>query len=126
MIYYSTNWMGPVSLEWYRERNLTVKVTVVQEEDSKFTSRKKGDVYEREDVIEQWAGGRIDIRGDGLGPYGDECGLPIMHGTSYRLFSDWLDDLRTDEVWTLDMIVNEYEKTNPKIVWADDYFKEEK
>jgi len=122
MITYSTNWMGPVNMDWYRKRNLIVTKTVVQKEDSKYTRRKKGDIYELEEVIQQWAGGRIDIRGEGLGPYGDEVGLPIMRGDCYRQFSDWLDTVCTENVWTLDKLVERYETFNPKIIWADDVF----
>jgi len=114
--------MGPVNMDWYRKRNLIVTKTVVQKEDSKYTRRKKDDIYEVEEVIQQWAGGRIDIRGEGLGPYGDEVGLPIMRGDCYRQFSDWLDTVCTENVWTLDKLVERYETFNPKIIWADDVF----
>jgi hypothetical protein len=114
--------MGPVNTDWYRERNLTVTKIVVQKEDSKFTRRKKGDIYEVEEVIQQWAGGRIDIRGEGLGIYGEEMSLPIMRGDCYRRFSEWLDAVETDDVWTLAQLVEMYEKDNPKIIWADDVF----
>ena len=124
MITYSTNWMGPINMNWYRERNLTVTKTVIQEEDSKFTSRKKGDIYEVEEITQQWAGGRIDIRGEGLGPYGDEIGLPIMRGDCYGRFSDWLDTVETDDVRTLAQLVEMYERDNPRIIWADDVFGE--
>ena len=80
------------------------------------------DIIEVEDVTQQWAGGRIDIRGEGLGIYGDEMGLPIMRGDSYRQFSDWLDTFKTDDVWTLAQLVELYERANPKIIWADDVF----
>ena len=120
VITYSTNQMGPVNMDWYRRRGLTTTKTVIQEEDSRFTSRKKGDVYDVEEVNEHWAAGRIDIRGDELGPYGDEMGLPVMRGDCYGQFSDWLDGVRTEQVWTLAQLVERYEKSNPKIVWAAD------
>ena len=122
MITYSTNWMGPVNMDWYRQRNLTVTKTAVQKEDSKLTSRKKGDIYEVVEITQQWAGGRIDIRGEGLGPYGDEMGLPIMRDDCYVRFSYWLDTVKTDDVWTLAQLVELYEKDNPKIIWANDVF----
>ena len=92
-------------MDWYRQRGLTKTKTVVQEEDSKYTDRKKGDIYEIEEITQQWCGGRIDVRGEGLGPYGEELGLPIMRGDSYNLFSDWLDTFETDDVWTLAQLV---------------------
>jgi len=116
--------MGPVNMDWYRQRGLTVTKTVVQEEDSKFTSRKKGDIYEVEEITQQWCGGRIDVRGEGLGPYGEEMGLPIMRADCYNSFSDWLYNHCTEKIWSLDKLVERYEKTNPKIVWAKDVFGE--
>jgi hypothetical protein len=109
-------------MDWFRKRGLTEIKIVVQKEDSKYTDRKKGDTYELEEVTQGWHGGRIDIRGEGLGPYGDEMSLPIMRGDCYSQFSDWLDTFETDDVWTLDQLVEMYERTNPKIIWADDVF----
>lgn len=119
-ISYSTNWCGPISMKWYRDRGLTVVETVVQEEDSIL--HKKGEIYDLETTIESWSGGRIDVRGTGLGPYGEEIELPIMRGDCYQRFSDWLDTFKTDDVWTLDQIVELYERDNPKIIWAHDVF----
>ena len=122
---YSTNWMGPVAMWWYEDRGLTKTVTRILEKDSTLTNKKKGDVVEYQEITEQWAGGRIDIYGTG-DPYGDELGLPIMHGEDYNRFSDWLDTFETDDVWTLDQLVEMYERVNPKIRWANDVFKEVK
>lgn len=117
---YNTNWMGPVSMEWYRSRGLTTTVREVLEHDSKFTDLKKGDVFEREDITEQWAGGRIDIYG-GRG-YPDEIGLPIMHGADYGNFSKWLEDIKSAKKLNLDQLVAMYEVENPKIRWAREHF----
>ena len=121
MIHYSTNWMGPVSMNWYRERNLTVSKTVVQEEDSKITSRKKGDIYEVEEITEHWAGGRIDIRGVPDEPYGLEYGLAPMHGEDWNGFSDWLESFSTFDLWQFDDLIEQYEEDRgTKIRWAED------
>jgi len=63
-----------------------------------------------------WAAGRIDIGGTD-DPYGSELRLPPMKGDDWSRFSEWLWTFQTDEVWTLEQIVEEYEKTNPKIRW---------
>jgi len=63
-----------------------------------------------------WAGGRIDMYG-GDWSYPEEIGLPIMKSSDYATFSDWLDTVETDDVWTLQQLVEQYEKTNSKIVW---------
>lgn len=64
---------------------------------------------------EGWSAGRIDVYG--TGPYPDELGLPPMRSEDWARFSEWLDKLETEEMWTLRMIVWEYEKTNPPIRW---------
>jgi hypothetical protein len=43
-----------------------------------------------------------------------------MRSEDWATFGGWLDDFRTDTMWSLKEIVEEYEKTNPKIRWADD------
>lgn len=112
MISYSTNWMGPVSLNWYEDRNLvTIKTEMIQ-----------GQLIETKDITQRWSGGRIDVHGEGLGPYGDEIGLPVMRNDCYRQFSGWLSTFQTDDVWTLTQLVEFYEKSNPKIIWAKDVF----
>jgi hypothetical protein len=65
---------------------------------------------------EQWASGRIDVHGVD-NPYGDEISLPPIHIEDWNLFSDWLEDFYTDTMWTLKQLVDEYEKTNPRILW---------
>lgn len=117
-ISYSTNWCGPAGMWWFRENGYTRMVTKVLEKDSPLTNRKAGDVVEYEDITEYWYGGRIDIYGTD-DPYGDEMGLPIMDGPSYKEFSEWLETFETENVWTLDHIVEEYEKNHPKIRWHE-------
>ena len=119
MISYSTNWMGPCGMWWFRENGYTKMVTKTLEKDSLVSDHKAGDVIEFEDITEYWYGGRIDIYGTG-DPYGDEMGLPIMDGPSYKGFSEWLEKFETETVWNLDQLVEEYEKTNPKIRWHDE------
>ena len=66
-----------------------------------------------------WSAGRIDISGtDDL--YGSELSLSPMNRDDWTRFSEWLWNFRTDEVWNLEQIVGEYEKTNPKIRWFRD------
>jgi hypothetical protein len=124
MVSYSTNWMGPININWYHERGLTKIITKTLTEDCRFTSNKMGDTITLTDITERWSGGRIDVYGTGE-PYGDELSLPIMHGEDYARFSVWLRTFKTETMWTLKQLVQEYEKTNPKIRWALEHFGEE-
>jgi len=102
MIQYSTNMMGPVSLDWYRERGL---------------------LDESGQPKEYWAGGRIDIYGVPGEHYPIEYALPIMNGESWNIFSDWLDEYETKELVSFEQIINMFEtKTGHKIRWADEEF----
>lgn len=124
-IRYSTNWMGPVRLEWFIARGLTKTVTTTLSEDNirvKYGNCKPGDVVMCQTITENWSGGRIDVYGTG-NHYNDELSLPIMHGEDYDRFSDWLNGVETEYVWTLNQLVELYEKTNPKIRWAAEVFR---
>ena len=85
-IRYSTNWMGPMNMDWIEKNG------------------------------SDWAGGRIDMHG-GDWSYPEEIGLPMMKQEDFNKFSNWLDTIETDDVWTLQQLVKQYEKTNSKIVW---------
>jgi hypothetical protein len=87
-IRYSTNWMGPINMEWINKNG------------------------------RHWAGGRLDFWNPTIDShYPDELGVPIMHAEDWHKFSDWLDEFRADRVLSLTEIVSEYEKTNPAIRW---------
>lgn len=123
MITYSTNWMGPINMNWYRERNLTVMRTVVQAEDSKFTTRRKGDVYEVEEITVQYSAGRIDIRDDTKQGYDGwyEYSVAPMLATDWNLLSDYLDDLTTEELVPYNTLIEQFEThLGRTIVWADE------
>lgn len=109
MITYSTNWMGPISTDWYKSRGLTRVVTKT------FGN----ETLTYDEITENWSGGRIDVYGTG-DPYNQEIGLPIMRDDDYRRFSKWLSDLRTEKMLSLNELVSMYEETNPKIEWWKD------
>lgn len=60
--------MGPINGEWIRENG------------------------------EQWAGGRIDIRGGDLDVYGDEMPVPVMHGEDWVELDKFCQGLKTNGV----------------------------
>jgi hypothetical protein len=131
MITYSTNWMGPISIDWFRERGLTEMVTLtVKSELQRDILRKSrpeieiGDTFERETITTHYGGGRIDIRGldtsefyNGWGEYS----LPIMHGEDYNALSDWLDEQEDETVRNYDELICDFEREYGKLIrWADD------
>ena len=124
MISYSTNWMGPISLAWYRDRGLTYTATHVMEQDSKITDHKKGDVIKREEIAISYSAGRMDIRDDSKEGYDGwyEYSLAPMRSEDWNLFSTWLDDLETETLWTLDQILEEYRQDTGHVIrwWKED------
>lgn len=84
---------------------------------------KAGDVVIRTEILEDYAGGRIDVYGTD-NPWGEEIGLAVMRAEDWRRLSDFLSTLQTETMWTLGEILTEFYKTNPKIVWAKDVFPE--
>lgn len=105
-IRYSTNWMGPISIDWYRQRGLTKPALIrVLDQD-----------IETVEITESYSAGRIDVN-DGS-DYGDEISLPPMRSDDWHTFSEWLETFETDDVWTLDQLVELYERANPKIRWS--------
>jgi hypothetical protein len=105
-----------VSLDWYRQRGLTLVDERVATEDSMFYN--KGETYTSEIITTSYSCGRIDVRGVPDEPYGLEIGVPPMLSTDWRLFSNWLDDVQTVSVWSLQNLVEAYEhQTRTKITW---------
>ena len=109
--------MGVANLQWYRDRGLTKRVTKTLTEDSKLTGRKAGESFEYDEVIQSYSCGRIDCRGEDLGQFGDELGVDPMKSEDWHRFGVWLNTVETDYMWTLDQLVEMYERTNPKIEW---------
>jgi len=82
-----------------------------------------GETYEVEEITEQCAAGRIDIYGLDETEYycgRSEYSLPPMKVKSWNMFSDWLDDFETEELWKFDEIIDEFEtQCNTTIEWID-------
>lgn len=114
---YSTNWMGVANLQWYRDRGLTKRVTKTLTEDSQLTGRKAGESFEYDEVTQEYSCGRIDCRGEDLGQFGDEIGVPPMKAEDWHRFGKWLSTFETDFMWSLEELVEMYERNNPKIEW---------
>ena len=126
MVTYSTNWMGPISLDWFRKRGLTREVSVVLEEDQKFGDLKAGDTWTYAEITTNYAGGRIDIRDDSKYGYDgwDEYGVAPMHIEDWNALSDFLDKLSGEKVVPYESLIMLFEaQYGKKIRWADDITK---
>jgi hypothetical protein len=119
MINYSLNWMGPLSLDWYKTRGLAVQVPIVVEPDSWYTHSgyQAGDTVTQTEVTARYCCGRVDVSGVPDEPYGTEIGVPPMLAGDWHDFAMWLEKLSTDYVYTLTELVTEYEQTHEPITW---------
>lgn len=123
MVSYSTNMMGPWHTSWYVERGLTRKASRIVST-GLITGYSIGDTLEYDEVVTHYAGGRIDIYGLPEGEYyggKHEYSLPVMKGTSWNVFSDWLDNLSTKELISYKEIIQRFQtETKHKIEWWDE------
>jgi len=125
MITYSTNFMGPMSIQWYEERKLTKKVYRAHRSSAiaKRSGARVGDVLECTEITTYYAGGRIDIRDDSKKGYDgwDEYALLPMHGEDWNELSKYLDGLKTERLLDYDELIFLFEEWNgKKIRWAPD------
>ena len=89
MISYSTNWMGPINEDWIKKYG------------------------------EGWSAGRMDIRGVPGNEYWNgwhEYSLPPMQTEDWNDFSDWLDDFETEELMSLEDILEEYRQDTGHVI----------
>ena len=105
MISYSTNWMGPINMQWYEERGLL----------------KEGSV----EPTTYYSAGRIDIYGVPGEHYPLEYGLAPMHGQDWNALSNWLDNFETDELMSYGDLIESFQLWYGKSIrWAENtWFK---
>ena len=125
MISYSTNWMGPISSDWYKERGLAQTKTIPASEFiASITDMQVGEEMEYTEVTTYYSGGRIDIYGlpdDEYYAGKSEYGLSIMHGEDWNRLSDWLGAFETEELMPYDELIDTFEaETGYKIRWAEE------
>ena len=98
MITYSTNWMGPINLKWYRERGLLEEGSV--------------------EPTTYYSAGRIDIRGVPDEPWGLEYGVNPMHSEDWNKLQEWLDTVKSEELIPYDTLIQSFEEHyGKKIRW---------
>lgn len=109
---YSTNWMGPISIDWYKERGLVKPVKKVLEEDNKFTGQQAGETIIVNDIIERYCAGRIDINGtdDNNNWIAEEYGLAPMVEQDWDKLTYWLSTVETDFVLTKEDLLYNFEQ----------------
>ena len=105
MISYSTNWMGPINMQWFEERGLL----------------KEGSV----EPTTYYSAGRIDIYGVPGEHYPLEYGLAPMHGQDWNALSNWLDNFETDELMSYGDLIESFQLWYGKSIrWAENtWFK---
>ena len=122
-ISYSTNMMGPMSMDWYRNRDLLKPVKETLTENSilvQLGKKQAGEEIEYDEITTYYAGGRIDIYGVPGEHYPLEYAIPPMHGEDWNDFSGWLEDFETDDLWELNDLIEAYEsESGKKIRWAE-------
>ena len=108
---YSTNWMGPANMKWFRDRGLTRQVYKVLTKDQAFGTLKAGDTWTYEEITTNYACGRIDIRDSSKEGYDgwDEYGIAPMHIEDWNALGDWLWDLETEEQLSYDELIERFE-----------------
>lgn len=129
MITYSTNWMGPVNMDWYRKRGLTRKVTEVLSEDRVFFPKglKAGDTWEYDEITVNYCAGRIDIRDSEKQGYDgwDEYSLAPMHVEDWNALGDYLWELTTPTQLCYNELIQQFEAHYDKrIRWSTDHWIE--
>lgn len=102
MVRYSTNFMGPVSLQWYRDRGIPFKDKVTP--------------------TVMYAGGRIDVYGLSEDSYYNgttELYLPIMTASSFNSLSTFLSKFNSSSLLRYDDLITTYlAEGNPPIEYA--------
>ena len=91
MISYSTNFMGPISLQWYRDRGIPF--------------------IDKGTPAVTYAGGRIDVYGVSEYEFYEgktAIALPIMAASSFNTFSVFLQDVKTHKLLKYDQLVELY------------------
>lgn len=129
MVTYSTNWMGPINMDWYRKRGLTRRVSKVLEEGKTFYPKglKAGDTWEYDEITVHYGAGRIDIRDSEKQGYDgwDEYSLSPMHGEDWNALGDFLWDLTTPTQLSYNTLIEQFEaQYGKKIRWATDQWVE--
>lgn len=98
MVTYFLNWMGPVSLQWYRNREI-------------------------DHTTEEYSAGRIDIRDSSKEGYDgwDEYAVAPMHTEDWNALSNFLNRLKGETVMPYETLIMLFEaEYGKKIRWESE------
>ena len=113
---YSTNYMGPMP-HWYEINEIPYREMTWYSE-----------LFEKEITTKQYtpeyAGGRVDAYGDyddeDYEPYGVNLYVPIMTVESWNRYSDWLETVQTDKLFSGEELVERYQREIGTLdIWKD-------
>lgn len=116
--------MGPVSMNWYKERGLTRRVSKILEEDQVFFPKglKAGDIWEYDEITTDYSCGRIDIRDSSKEGYDgwDEYGVAPMHYEDWGALGEFLEYLTTETQLSYNELIEMFEQHHEKkIRWSE-------
>ena len=111
MISYSTNWMGPISTNWYEDRDIPFVM-------EKTLNSSNTAYIEYKHYLESYSCGRIDIYGLDEEEYyagKNEYGVSPMRTEDWNALGDWLDNIQDDYiVMTYKEIIRQFEDHHGK------------
>lgn len=71
-----------------------------------------------------WSTGRIDVSRFGIDHlFDEEIYVPIMHNHDWKCFGNWLSELRSSDILSLEELIEEYEKEFGKITWLEHEYR---
>ena len=112
MISYSTNWMGPVSTQWYEENCIpyTMKMS---------SGECISPPFEYKDYTESYSCGRIDVYGLDEEEHWSgrhEYSLGVMRTEDWQELTKWLNTCKTEELLSYEELIDGFEKTYSKSI----------
>lgn len=116
MIAYFLNWMGPISTNWYVDRGL------YNQTGTRYSKYLNMDIPVYEKSIEL-ACGRVDVSGLDPEEYYDgktEYRCPLMTKDSWDRFSKFLDNLKTENLYSFEELLDKFNETNKEIEWYEE------
>lgn len=110
MIKYYLIWQGPINKDWIDKNGgdwCAGRIDVQEYADLPMYTDEQLDNMTEDEYFSLFK----------LSPCGTEIAVPVMSTYSWNKFREWLRTVETDDVWTLEQLTTQFEKTNLKIEW---------